>query len=131
MNLYVSIKQVNPETDYTAVCFEVKDADSGEIIWRTADRAKAEELVGNFNSGKDSGVLKAKLEHQRAAHDRLKARYKRAVSALKDFATCGTCADCGLCGKRTCPDSTYVDTSRAVLSEIGLKIPLTEEGKYK
>lgn len=131
MNLYVSIEEVNPETDYTAVCFAVKDADSGEIIWRTADRLKAIELVKNFKIGKDGDLLKAKLEHQRAAYDRLKARYKRAASALKDFATCGTCADCGLCGKRTCHDSTYVDTARAVLREIGLKIPLTEEGKYK
>lgn len=131
MKLFLTIEEVHPERDYTAICYTVKDCDSGEVIWRTADKTKAELLVSNFNAASGIAVLETEITHQHEAYDRLNARYKRAVSALKEIGTCGTCADCGLCGERKCPDSTYVATARAALREIGLKIPTAEEGKSK
>lgn len=99
MTLELNIETVQPDHDYTAVCYTVRDEESGEAIWRTANRTKAEELVQAVNSSQleklKAESLRNQLAHLQANYQRQKERLAAAVLALRKIANSHAAADFG------------------------------------
>lgn len=126
MRLRLLIERVSPEDEYTAICYKVTD-DCGEVIYRTANRARAEELVNTFNGSRDAANRAAsalnRIGRLEKASKRAKARQRKLVEALRDVATCPASAVCGNCPNwETCKVSRYVSSARTTLSGMGLKV---------
>lgn len=126
MKLRLEFEKVLPEYNYTAICYKVTD-DCGEVIYRTANRARAEELVNTFNGSHDAANRAAsalnRIRRLEEASERAKARQRKLVEALRDIATCPASAVCGNCPNwATCKVSRYVSSARTTLAEMGLKV---------
>lgn len=126
MRLSLFIERVSPEADYTAICYKVTD-DLGEVIYRTANRARADELVSTFNGSHDAANRAAsasnRIRRLEEAAERAKARQRKLVEALRDVAKCPVSSVCGKCPNwATCKVSCYVSSARTTLAEMGLKV---------
>ena len=128
--LRLGVEQVNPENDYTAICYRVVDVSHGtkhgEVIFRTADFQYAKALVDQVNDCKtivcDNDELRMRLSRQETAYKRLKARSKIEVEGLKAIAVCGVSEDCAICpNRKTCSSETIVSIARHTLIEVGMK----------
>lgn len=96
MKLKLDIEKVQPEHDYTAVCYTVRDAESGEAIWRTANRTKAEQLCIQANcTDAATEIWRNKAGHLQENYQRQKKRLAAAVLALRKIANSYAAADFG------------------------------------